>query len=573
MWLDKIHRDWEFSGPSREGIIESSRTDKDMQRLVSSLPRLSESQQRYLLELKDLRDRILTGNVELLKKKGGSMKSFSIKAGSTTNVDVEDSGRIKAVFVRDLADNTLFPEIQVSDISSVTDSNTRWKLDGDGIVWKACSSVETLYIIAKHIETGLEVELDGVTQFKGLGKNISTSSWMGVENIKREVQGLPLYSPEDFEVTQHNRLNYKTEDKAFEQVQIMIRTKLKNIREQFQINNIDFCIGEGECFRDRLDLSESYKGKRSPLRPIVLKRARKWVLEVLKGELAPEDFENDDYVEWYGNIGWNDYKKTGIFSYGCIAEDKDSLSNPKLLINFGTHAGKDNPKKGQFKFPKAWLIKDASFGAGGLDLVVKSKKELKGYGLLWLIAQAFLIGDTADCYNAIKHLPPKLKEGIKYADVAAYKDFYHITDPKEALQKVVDFYLEILPYGVQYTNHKEEDLDVDTMTYMNTYFLVAYMTRSSEDKMDFYKLCKALKVDTSKIVGNNKQTVPERVYVGHQAYTEALKEELDTLVTAKLKSYKSLKKDALVSLLDYVKGSLSSIDFDQFYEMQQKDKI
>ena len=80
-------------------------------------------------------------------------------------------------FKRDLSDNSMFKNIQVDDLSTITDENTRWKLDGDGIVWKACSSQETLYIVAKHLTEDVSVELKGITEFKGGGKAISDNSW------------------------------------------------------------------------------------------------------------------------------------------------------------------------------------------------------------------------------------------------------------------------------------------------------------------------------------------------------------------------------------------------------------
>lgn len=480
-------------------------------------------------------------------------------------------------FVRDGSDNKLFTEIQVNDLASITDSSTRWKLDGDGIVWKACSSVETLFIVVKNLETGDEEELQGIQQFKGLGKKISVDSWLGVQNVKREAKELPLYTPDDFEVTQHSRLNYKTEDIAFEQVQVIIRTKLKALRQQHNIDNIDFCIGEGECFRHKLDLVKTYKGDRSPLRPIILKRARKWILEELKGELAPAGFENDDYVEWFGMRGYRDYKKSGVFSFGVILEDKDGFSNPKLIVHFGVHSGKDNPKKGQWKYPQPWLIHDTSVSVGEMDLVVTSKKELKASGLKWVIAQALLIGDSADCYSALKHLPPHHKKGINYADVGAYKDFVDLKTPQEVLQKVVDLYADFLPYGVQYSTHSGKELDVDTMTYMNTYFLVAYMTRSDKDTTDFYKLCKAFKVDTSKIVSNNLLTPPVRVFITNDT-TEAkvltLQSTIASLITDELTAFKALKKADLCDRMDSLKEKLSAMNdsFEEFYHMKQNVK-
>ena len=435
------------------------------------------------------------------------MSAFSKKAKKATQEFPEDTGRIKTTYTRDLSDNKLFSNIQVDDISKITDKNTKFYLDGDGVVWKACSSVESMYIEVKHKTECIFFEIDNITKFKGRGSNISENSWLGLENIKRESKGLVGLVVEDFDIVQKSRLNYTTEEKAFEQVQVMIRTKLKNLRDQFQIDNIIFCIGEGECFRNHLDLVEPYKGQRSPLRPIMLKKVRQWVVDVLGGEVAPQGFENDDYVEWKASKGYQDFKKTGIVSAGCIGEDKDMYSNPKLLISFGVHTGEGNPNKGKFKYPKPWLIPDSSVSVGEIDLIIKGvktpKKECKSTGLMWLVMQSFLLGDTADNYKPLQHLKDYK---TKYGDVQAYKDFSGLTTPKEVLQKVVDLYFELFTMGVKYTSHKGIEMDVDTMTYMDTYFRVAYMTRSETDTMDFYKLCKAFKVDTSKIIGNNKPT-------------------------------------------------------------------
>ena len=254
-------------------------------------------------------------------------------------------------------------------------------------------------------------------------------------------------------------------------------------------------------------------------------------------------------MEWWGYKGYLDYKKTSVFSYGVIAEDKDSFSNPKLLINFGQHTGEDNPFKGDYKYPQAWIIPDSSISCGEIDLMVKSKKEVKGSGLKWLLLQAFCIGDTADHYNALKHLK---HYKTNFGDVGAYELLLGKDTPQDCIQAVVDLYSKLLPYGVQYTDHTGKEHDVDTMSYMNTYFLVAYMTRSSNDKTDFYKLCSAFKVDKSKVENNNLWTPPYEVD-NIDSYKGSI-EQWESLVTNLLdnqgRAYKSDKKDGLVERLD-----------------------
>ena len=478
----------------------------------------------------------------------------------------------KKEFVRQTEDNSLFPDIQVRDISTITDENTIMAVDSDGIVWKSCASVESLYIVVTHKTEEVTQELEGIQQFKGLGKKISVDSWLGVQNIKREVKGLPQWEIEDFTTEQFNRLNYDTEEKAWEQVQIVLRTKLKNLRLQFGIDKILMVIGSGACFREDLDQVKLYKGSRSPLRPIMLKRTRQWVLDELGGEDTPKGFETDDKITWLAYQSHLNYKKTGIHTVMACAEDKDSFGTPCLLASFGTHSGKDNPLRGKFKQPQPWLIGDTSDGVGCLDLVAsKSKKELKGTGLVWLIAQSFLIGDSADCYNALKHLPQK----TDYADVKAYKDFAGLKTPKEVLQKVVDLYEGFFPYGVQYESHKGESLDVDTMSFMNTYMLTAYMTRSQNDKMDFYKLCAAFKVDTSAIVGNNKLSAPVLTFIPDKS--EKVVDELKVMcdnVLPDMVGFKTLKKGDLVALVEEIVSNTKDVNekFSDFYEMVQQEK-
>ena len=485
----------------------------------------------------------------------------------------QDTGRVKKEFVRDLSDNKLFKSIQVNDLSAITDDNTEWYLDGDGIVWKTCSSVETLFLAVKNKHTGEEFEIDNITKFKGATKSISENSWLGIENVKRVANGEEPYTVEDFEIEQKSRLNYTSEDKAFEQAQIMLRTKLKNLREQFQINNIKFCIGGGECFRHGLDTVEVYKGQRSELRPILLGRVRKWVIDELNGLEAPEGYENDDFVEWHAAEGFQAYKRSGIFTKGCIGEDKDMLSNAKLLINFGVHTGEDNPNKGKFKYPKPWLIGDSSMSVGEVDLIVKGvknpKKECKATGLVWLVLQSFLLGDSADHYKPLQHLK---HYKTNYGDVKAYEDFVGLKTPKEVLQKVVDIYADFFPYGIQYVNHRGENLDVDTMTYMETYFKVAYMTRSSDDKTSFGKLCKAFKVDTSKIENNNLLSPPVKTYCGNEDHIKELSSLIKSLISEDMKGCKQLKSAEKNEVFDKIKSKLESVDFECHYEYVQHEK-
>lgn len=504
------------------------------------------------------------------------MSNFSKKAkvGSPTPEGFEKEDK---PFVRDDSDNKMFPQIQVKDIKEITTEDCNAAYDADTLIYQACSNVENKFIRVTHKEDkNLTEELKNITAFRGMGKKIAPKSWLGAINTERELEGLEPYTADDFEVEEAQKLKYDTEAQAIERAKIAIFTKLKDIKQQFGINKITLVLGEGDNFRHELPLCRKYKGQRKPsARPIILDKVRKWAVEHLEALIAAprwdeKSVEADDVVEYYGNIGYQHYKKTGKFNWLVIASDKDSMNNPKLLVNPDKHSGEGNPLRGRFKQPQAMLIKDSIADAGDIDFKAKANGvDYKFYGFKGLLWQAFLSGDGADNYNCLSHLGQKLNFG----DESAYKVLKPCKTAKEALQATIDVFAEVLPYGVQYTDCHGVDHDVDCMTYMDAYFKVAYMLRHDKDKMDFYTLCNAFKVDTSKIVGNNRYTPPKSTFVGEKCEESVnnLKGVVEEVLCGDLKAYKSLKKGDLVERMDNIKNTLEKLlpEFGKFYEMQQ----
>ena len=502
--------------------------------------------------------------------------------GFSTQQKTEDVPTQEKVFIRDLSDNKLFPEIQVKDLTKYLRPETVGCWDFDTPVYKMASNLENKYIkvVCKSDKT-ITGEMKGVKVFKGLGKKISESSWLGLLNVDRELAGLPTLLPEDFDVTEHQKLKME-EEKAFDQAKIMIYQNIKKIKLQYGITNVKLVMGSGDTFRNKLPTCRAYKGNRKEtLRPLLLKKLRAWVLEELDAELAVpradgENIEADDKIEYFGFEGYQHYRKHGWFSYVVLSSDKDSFNSAKYLIDPDTHSGKDNPLKGTFKYPQAMLIQATDKCAGGLSLVAKSgSKEVKGYGFKFLMYQAALGKDGADNYDALSHLG----QGLDFGSLSAYKVLKPCTTAKEALQVTINTFAELLPYGVQYETFDGIEKDVPTLEYMNTYFLVAYMTRSATDGMDFYKLCSAFKVDTSAIEDNNKLTPPKRTFISDGKAVEDMvvfdHDVLLKLLATQLKGYKSLKKGDLVERLDDIKDCLTDLtdNFEAFYELKQEVKV
>lgn len=470
-------------------------------------------------------------------------------------------------FERDQSDNKLFPDIQIKDAKEkgLITEETEGHWDYDTPIFRIAQQMETKYLHVKcKTDTSLEADLKNITEFKGITKKVSESSWLGLENVKRETEGLPPLTPEDFDIEEKQKLKYD-EERAMEQAKILHFKKVKQIKQQFGLSKVVIQLGEGDNFRMKLPTCRLYKDGRSNFkRPLLLKKLRKWLVEDQKAIMAKprkdgEMIECDDHIEIAKSEGYRHYRKYGWFNKIAISSDKDSMNSAGMVINPDLHSGENNPLKGKFKFPQMMLIEATDRCAGDVELVTSSgRPELKGYGFKFLLAQAALNNDMADNYDALGHLKDS-GYNMNFGTQSAYKVLKPCKTVEESLQKTIDTFADLLPNGVEYKDHTGEEHDVDTITYMNTYFLVAYMSRSLDDQMDFFKLCKAFKVDTSKIEKNNLWTKPYSQFNIEES-EELLGETLSLLSSLKdneLKSYKSLNKGGLIGRLD---GCLEKVD-------------
>jgi len=486
------------------------------------------------------------------------VSEFSFVMGNVPKVEGEEKP-----FVRDDSDNKLFPEIQVKDPrkEGVITDETIAVFDFDTPAYRIAQQMENKFITV--VCGDITADLKNKTEFKGKGKKISESSWLGLLNTEREVEGLEPLKVEDFVITEKQKLKYD-EDKAMEQAKILVYKKLKQIKLQYGLDKTKLLFGKGKTFRDKLPTVRAYKGNRvDSLRPLLLQKLRDWCVEELGAELPVsrydgENIECDDLCEFYKAEGYKNYIKNGWLSYVLVSSDKDSLNSAGGVINADLHTGENNPLKGTFKYPQLMLIPATDKCAGNLELVSTSgSPELKGYGFKFLMAQAALNSDQADNYNALGHLVD-CGYNMNFGVQAAYRVLQPCTTAKEVLQATIDTFAKLLSNGVEYTDCHGDFHDVDTMTYMNTYFLVAYMTRSYDDKMDFYKLCKAFKVDTSAIENNNLFTAPYEVFDKDNAEViiESYDSVIDHILNNNLKAYKSGKKQDLVDAMDSIKEIL-----------------
>ena len=508
-------------------------------------------------------------------------KGFSKKSSPVKEVFQEEK-----VFVRDESDNKLFPEIQVKDLyaSGLIKDVTEAYWDYDTPIFRIAQQMENKYIYVEcKTDKTLYAELSNVTEFKGRTKKVSEGSWLGLLNVEREVAGLPSLSVEDFEIQERQKLKYSKE-KAMEQAKILHFSKVKQIRQQYNIKNVKLALGEGSCFREYLPTVRLYKGNRSnSVRPLLLKELRTWLVEEQGAVMATprkdgQMIECDDHIEIAKSEGYQYYRKHGWFSKISISSDKDSLNSSGVVINPDLYSGESNPLKGTFKFPNAMLIEATDRSVGDVELVSTSgSPELKGFGFKFLLAQSHLNSDQADNYDALGHLKDA-GYNMKFGVQAAYKVLKPCTTVQETLQETVNTFAKLLPYGVQYEDCHGVKHDISTIEYMNTYFLVAYMSRSLDDRMDFYKLCKAFKVDTSAIANNNEWTPPYEVFntEGAETFTKEAVRLLEVLQEEDYKAYKSLKKDDVVAKHSSSEDKIKLIKeglLDNMYITVQRNKL
>lgn len=436
------------------------------------------------------------------------MKDYSNVFSKQAGMPEKDVGVHQTVqFNKDEGDNYIFKEIQVEDIKTLTRPETVWYDDSDMMVYRAASMVEEKRIKVTHKkDKSIVFDCKNITEFKGRGKSVGTNTVLGLYNVDRELNNLPCLLPEDFSIEQYQIIQGGNEEKAFETAKIQILKTLKDTRLQYGLSKIIPVLGEGSSFRESLNQVKRYKSNRDDsLRPILLKRLRSWLVDEV-GAVDTKDLrhkgepiECDDYIEMKAHEGVVHFRKHGWYNIGVISKDKDATNSAKLLINNDRVGGK-------LKFPKAMHIQTTDKCSGDVALLSKgdgTAKDFKFYGFKGLMYQSFLGIDQADFYSALKHLD----RGFDFGDVAAYKVLKPCNTAKEALQACIDVFAELLPKGVEYTNHKGEELHVDTLTYMNTYFLTAYMIRKLDDPMDLFKLCEAFKVDTSRVVNNHIEKV------------------------------------------------------------------
>ncbi len=498
---------------------------------------------------------------------------FTVDTSNTGNQSNPTNGKPlnSRGYPRDSKDNKFFKEIQVKNIKDIITDDCVVYLDSDTIAFKAAQVQEEAYVTVTNMSTGWTKDFKTKTEFKGAARKegkITDKSWLGIENMKRVASGEEAYTLDMFTIEPKKRLK---PDGGIDGIKSYIDEYSEAIKFQFEIDDVQWELGSGDVFRHALPLPEPYKGNRNEEdRPMLLSESREYIVGNFRHNVtsgAETGLETDDLCSIRAYEGYIHYRKTGKFNKVQLAVDKDSWQVPSLSGNYDMNGI-------FFKQPQTYLIEATD--KGGLGTIEFVSDQAKCSGMMQVCKQ-MLTGDSSDHYHPYLRFPKEMQPEGSYADTSFFKDFCNLKTPLEGLQKVVDVMHSFFPYGLKYTDCHGVDQDVDTMHWCNTLFLCVYMKRKMNDTMDFYKLCNAFKVDTSKITGNNKLSAPVPVFIDNEEAEQKVL-ELKTILTEQiqpeLKSYKSLKKNELVERLDNINTKVDNMrqQIETFYTMKQLEK-
>lgn len=310
------------------------------------------------------------------------------------------------------------------------------------------------------------------TEFFGRKKKV-IEGWLGDLNKKREIEGKPLFTKEDFEIT----VDYDVGELSHAIHSLNNRTK--SIMDYLGIHKAIYVIGEGENHRHKLPLPihedkgspyGQYKwGRIDTRRPALLADVRKYVVERKKAIIAPEGFEADDVVTSYQWKSYQHSKKTGKHTHIIVTIDKDSMGTSGLVFNPYV-----DEESRVWKHPYPYLI-------DGFGSVYMKDGEIKGEGQLWLLTQ-MLIGDTADLYS------PTARLGVKGGDTLAYEVLAPCRTLQEALTAVCNQYKTWFPDGVHFTSWDGSEQHLTWLEWAGNIFKCAYMLKNKNDSLTFEKL-------------------------------------------------------------------------------------
>lgn len=312
-------------------------------------------------------------------------------------------------------------------------------IDADWIVYSCAFAGETRNVRVLHKSSGKEKMFDNVTSFWGRKKN-EIGGWLGEQNEKRITKGMNPFSKEDFDV------EVVRSAEPVENVLHSAKMTIQRVLNETGCTEYMGWIGKGESFRKNISTIKEYKAGR-PEGPLLKQEVTEYLIKH-HGFKYESKYEVDDriVIEHY-----KDRKNSVV-----VAVDKDAL---------GTGSRVYNPNKKEMG-----IVDSNCFG----ELYLNEKKEVKGYGRIWLMHQ-WLWGDPVDTYSA------SCASDMKWGAMSAYNALKDCQNDKEAFESALNVYKALYPEPKEITGWRGDTLLIDYKYVADEIWQLAKMKRWEGD--------------------------------------------------------------------------------------------
>jgi len=256
-------------------------------------------------------------------------------------------------------------------------------IDVDTLIFHAALAGQKTHIKVTGKNTGRVMIFDNRTQLWGHWK-AKSGGWLADFNTKREAKGLPIITPDVFEVEDIVELVGDGGVSPEAVVKGRFKNKIEAITKQSWCKDFKICFGTGTNFRYDIAQTTPYKEDR-PTKPILHSEVKEYMLWKYKDNMVIHDgVETDEIVTSLMHESWE--RSGGNFdkldTVACYI-DKDLSQYPCFHYNF------DKPDLGVVPITPLAATKN--------------------------LAVQFLKGDTIDSIPGLPQLPMELftKYGIR----------------------------------------------------------------------------------------------------------------------------------------------------------------
>lgn len=343
--------------------------------------------------------------------------------------------------------------------------------DADTLLFRAAILQQEDYIEAVHKETGWKKRFKNVTSFYGRGK-ARDGGWIAEQNEKREKDGKPLISANDFELIQGIELKGSEGDheKALHDAMTYLDYNIGMIKKAMDSEDYRLVIGGEGNYRHDYAQRVPYKGSRKE-KPILFLEIKEQFLSKYKNKVIVSDgIEAEDYVARMGYISSKEQARTGKWPYLISFIDKDVKQVYCPYLNY------DKLEEGiQLMTP--------------IECMRHFTKQL-------------ILGDATDDIEGINTLPEEIYTKYSIRKVKTVGETTSVallascTTVKEMFERVVEVYKA--SYGeepIEFVSHRNEKLSWTWLDFLKETAILVYLQRHEDERYDIEDTLKKLKVD------------------------------------------------------------------------------